>query len=289
MNDFYLYSMVMGSVGLVALAGFPALEALGERLTGAMQGYQQGKVAKATKALDDIFVEVKPTWLKVSYGLGPLIMGFGVFVLTQRMLFALLGAVLGVVLPDLWVRQTQAIRKRRFQAQLVDALFILSSSLKAGLSLTQAFEVLEQEMPPPASQEFGLVIKAHRLGRSFEEALQGLNERMACEELNLITTAILIARETGGDVTAILGQLIMTIRERKKLNDKVMTLTLQGRLQAYIMSVLPVLFAAFVRAFNPRYFDAFLGDPTGMALLAVAGALWAIGMVSLLKLSKVDV
>ena len=282
-----LYLLTLGCVGLLAMVSYPALADLTRRVFGRYRGYQRDKVAQATKALDDVFIEVKPMWLKVVYGLGPVLAGGAAWLLLDSVPAAGAAAVVGVVLPDLWVRQTRAFRKRRFQGQLVDALFILSSSLKAGLSLTQAFEVLEAEIPPPASQEFGLVIKAHRLGRSFEEALQSLNDRMACEEMHLVTTSILVARETGGDVTEIIGQLVGAIREKKKLNDKVFTLTMQGRLQAYIMSFLPLGFAFFVRTFNPKFFNVLLEDPTGQRVLAAACVLWVIGMFLLMRMSRV--
>jgi len=166
---------------------------------------------------------------------------------------------------------------------------MLSSSLRAGLSLTQAFEQLEAEMPPPLSQEFGLMMKAHRLGRTLEEALQGLNARIPCEEMNLITVAVLVARETGGDISNILDQLIDTIRERSKLSEKVKTLTTQGRLQAYIMSILPLAFFMFVRTFNRDHFSVMLEEPLGQMLLLLAVVLWAVGMILLFRLSKVEI
>ena len=133
------------------------------------------------------------------------------------------------------------------------------------------------------------MMKAHKVGRTLEEAMERLNQRMACEEMNLITTAVLLARETGGDVTTIINQLIATIREKRKLTEKVGTLTLQGRLQAYIMSFLPVGFAVLVRAFNPAYFNPLLNDPTGKTLIITAVGLWLCGMVLLMRFSKVEV
>jgi len=195
--------------------------------------------------------------------------------------------VLGVFVPDAWVKYRHAVRQRKFKAQLVDALLILSSSLRAGLSLTQAFEQLEAEISPPASQEFGLMLKAHRVGRTLEEALQGLNARMPSEELQLMTTAVLVARETGGDVTEVINQLVTTIRDRQKLGDKVKTLTLQGKLQAYLLSALPVVFAVFVRTFNPKFFNVLLEDQTGRMVLGAACVLWVIGMVLLMRMSRV--
>ena len=288
-DELMIYGLAMGSAGLAAAACYPVASRWWAGLAGRVTGYQQVKIENATKALDDIFVDVKPAWLKIAYGLGPLGAGMVAYLFFNNVIAAGVGAVAGLVLPDLWVRRTKAIHKRRFQDQLIDALFMLASSLKAGLSLTQAFEVLEAEMSPPASQEFGLVVKAHRVGRTLEDAMQSLNDRMVCEELELITTALLVARETGGDVTNVINQLIGTIREKKKLNDKVKNLTTQGRMQAYIMSLLPIGFAFFVRTFNPHYFDIMLQEQTGQTLLGVAVGLWVIGMFLLIQMSKVDV
>ena len=283
------YGLAMAAAAMAAAACFPVIWWAFSHSVSTVEQYQQVKVDQATKALDDIFIDVKPRWVKVAYGLGPVIVGAGVFAVFHNALAAAGGAVAGILLPDLYVRQTRAIRKRKFRAQLVDALFVLSSSLRAGLSLTQAFEVLESEMPPPASQEFGLMMKAHKVGRTLEEAMERLNQRMACEEMTLITTAVLLARETGGDVTTILSQLVTTIREKRKLTEKVGTLTLQGRMQAWIMSLLPVGFAALVRTFNPTYFDPLLHDPTGKTLMITAVGLWLCGMTLLMHFSKVEI
>ena len=284
-----VYVLAMVAATLATVAVFPAIWQIFSHSVTTVEQYQKTKVDQATKALDDIFIDVQPRWLKVAYGLGPLAVGAAVFIVFHNVLLAMGGAVAGIVLPDLYVRQTRAIRKQRFRGQLVDSLFMLSSSLRAGLSLTQAFEILESEMPPPASQEFGLMMKAHKVGRTLEEAMERLNQRMVCEEMNLITTAVLLARETGGDVTTIINQLITTIREKRKLNEKVGTLTLQGRLQAYIMSFLPVGFAVLVRGFNPTYFDPLLHDPAGKTLIFTAVGLWVCGMVLLMRFAKVEI
>ena len=283
-----IYACTVGAAGIVATVVYPAVASAWFRTTAQVEQFQRGKVDQAARALDDIFVEVKPLWLQLLYWVTPLLAGVVIYVILHHWVWAAAGAAAGLLLPDLWVKQRRAMRRRQFREQFVDALMMLTSSLRAGLSLTQAFEVLESEMPPPTSQEFGLMLKAHRLGRSLEDALQGLNERMRSEELNLLATAVLVARETGGDVTNILTQLITTIRERKKLDDKVRTLTLQGRMQAYIMSALPVLFAMFVSTANPQYFDTLLKDPLGNQLFLLAVGLWIAGMFLLMKLSKVN-
>ena len=279
----------VSAAGCAGVVIYPLVERFWSRLAVRIEMYQDVKVEKAVRVLDDLFVDVKPRWLKIAYGIGPVVAGLAVFIVTNNPWLALLGMVAGLIIPDLWVRQRKAMRRRKFQGQLVDALFILSSSLRAGLSMTQAFEQLESEMGPPASQEFGLMMKAHRLGLTLEESLQRLNERMPCDELNLITTAVLVARETGGDITGIISQLITTIRERKKLNDKVKSLTLQGRIQAYVMSMLPIFFAMFVQTFNRDYFRVLMEDETGNLLLMAAVALWVVGMLLLIRMSKVEI
>ena len=288
-EEFLMYGLGLAAAAIVGVLVYPAVSQVWLRLAGKVERVQQVRVEKATRALDDIFVDVKPTWLRVAYGLGPVGTGLLAWIVLNSWILAAVGAVLGWLLPDVWVKQTRLMRTRRFRAQLVDVLFTLSSSLRAGLSLGQAFEIVEAEIGPPASQEFGLVVKAHRMGQTLEQALQRLNQRIPCDELQLITTAILVARETGGDITNIITQLVGTIREKKKLGDKVQTLTLQGRLQAYIMSVLPVAFAFVVRSFNPRYFDVMLKDSTGVVALAVAGGLWVVGMVLLMRFSRVEI
>lgn len=283
------YSMAMSSAGAGAVALYPTIVRLTERWTQPIADYQEVKVNKAARLLDDIFMDVKPAWLRMAYGIGPVLVGLAALVLFRNLVVAMAASVAGIVLPDVIVKQVKTARKNKFRAQLIDALFVLSSSLKAGLSLPQAFEVVESEMAPPASQEFGLMLKGHRLGRTFEESLRNLNERMSCEEVDLITTALLVARETGGDVTTIISQLITTIREKKKILDKVRTLTLQGKLQAYVMSFLPVGFAVFIKTMNPTYFDPLMHHSLGHMLIAVAVLLWVVGMLMLIKLSKVDI
>ncbi|HBH96831.1 MAG TPA: hypothetical protein DDX89_03425, partial [Candidatus Omnitrophica bacterium] len=284
-----IYLATMSAAISAALSGYSLIDRVVDWLAERMSRHAQAKAELTAKALDEMFMNVRPTWLKALYGVGPVAAGAGTFAVTHQPLPALLASAAGAIIPDLWVKEALKRRRKQFRAQLVDALFVLSSSLKAGLSLTQAFEQLESEMNPPASQEFGLMIKAHRLGLSLEESLNNLNKRMASEEMELITTAILVARETGGDLTTILSQLITTIRDRKKLHDKVSTMTLMGRVQGYIIGALPVAFALFVRMSNPQHFQVLFDYPEGRRMLAIAAVLWGVGLLLVRKLSKVRI
>jgi tight adherence protein B len=166
---------------------------------------------------------------------------------------------------------------------------ILSSCLKGGLSLLQAIEALVEELPPPINQEFGIILRENKMGMALEESFEKLNKRLPSEELNLLTTAILVARETGGDITKLFATLINTIRAKLKLMDNIRTLSLQGRIQGVVMSFLPIVFVFMVYSFNPRYFDIMLSNPTGRLLLIYAVVSEVIGAFLIRIFSKMNI
>jgi tight adherence protein B len=163
--------------------------------------------------------------------------------------------------------------------QLLDAINMLASCLKGGLSLLQGFEVLVEEMPVPINQELGLVVRENKMGISLEESLIRLNKRMNLEELGLVVNALLVARETGGELTKVFSRLSVTIRDNHKLKENIKTLTLQGRLQGYIMSFLPIVFVAWVLSVDKHHFDIMMKSDMGRLLLVIAVVMQICGMI----------
>ena len=153
----------------------------------------------------------------------------------------------------------------------------------------QALEVVVEEVPAPMSQEIGLVIRENRMGVSLEESLRRLDKRMDMEELRLVISSILVARETGGDLTKVLSRLSTTIRDNRKLKENIKTLTLQGRMQGLIMSGLPFVFVWWVVAFNKQHFDIMFQTQTGRQLIFVAVILQIVGMAFIKKFSTIKV
>ncbi len=200
-----------------------------------------------------------------------------------------IGLFVGFLIPSLIVRKMIVSRKQKFKEQISDGLMILSSCLKGGLSLLQAIEALAEELPPPISQEFGMILRENKMGVSLEESFENLNKRLPSEELNLLTTAILVARETGGDITQLFTTLINTIRAKMKLMDNVRTLSLQGRIQGIVMSLLPIVFVFMVVSFQKDYFDIMLGNPTGRMLLTAAVILEVIGAILIRQFSRLNI
>src|SRR3990167_415151 len=164
--------------------------------------------------------------------------------------FRLAGAIIcmiaGFIFPNIYVKFLIRKRKNKFYEQLIDALMIMSSSFRGGLSLIQAMEAVVEEMPDPIDQEFGTVLSENKMGVSLEEALNHLYERMPSPALQQTMTAILLARETGGNLPSIFSRIVNTIREQKKIQDNITTLTLQGKIQGFVMSLLPIAFGFVV-------------------------------------------
>ena len=130
-------------------------------------------------------------------------------------------------------------RRDKFNAQLPEALATMSNALRAGFSISQAFDSVVETGEVPVSEEFAILQRQLRIGMGFEEALDSMSARVGSDDLTLVTTAILIARKTGGNVTEIFDKISETIRGRMKVERKVKTLTAQGRLQGLIVSAMP--------------------------------------------------
>lgn len=282
MLKFTIFILAFSSIGLLCSQGIPFF-------LDKLHKLQDRKVDETEKQLDTMFIEVKKEKLFLFYTASPLILGIATFTFTQNILFTIIGTAVGLALPTLVLKNLRIQRKAKFQAQLVDGLMIMSSSLKGGLSFLQAVEVLVEEMPAPLSQEFGLILRENKMGITLEESLKRLNIRMDLEEVKLLTNAILVARETGGDLTKVLSRLSTTIRDNRKLNDTIKTLTLQGRLQGVIMSILPLGFIVGVVSFNRDHFDIMFQSETGRMLIFVAAFLQVLGIILIHKFSTIRI
>ncbi|MCX5701737.1 MAG: type II secretion system F family protein [Candidatus Omnitrophica bacterium] len=251
---------------------------------------QKTHMEKEAKKLDDqVFIATERHNLLRIFTVTPLSLGLLGFIVLRNPVGIIFGLFLGFVLPPVIMKNMSLVRRNKFENQLVDALMLLSGSLKAGMSLNQAFEVLVEEMPPPISDEFALVIRENKMGVSIEDCLAHLWHRVPASDLDLIAVAIGIVRETGGNLTEIFENLVYTIREKKKLQDRVKALTIQGRLQGYIMMVLPIVFGIFIYFTSPENFQIMLTDKLGQKLLMWSVISEGIGIILIKKLSRVEV
>ena len=277
--------LFFGSTTVLAYEGFPYLSFLFERYSL----FQQQRMHKVINRKDQMVILSEKHPLVGVFFILPLLLGVLGFIFSRSPLGALAGAAAGLIIPKIWIKQMAAKRIRDVANQLVDGLMLLSSSLKAGMSLSQAFDVLVEEFPPPISEEFGLALRENQMGLPMEDCLEHLKKRIPISDIDLVCTAINIARETGGDLTEVFSQLVSTIREKKKLEDRVRALTIQGKLQGGIMAILPFAFGIFIYSMNPGNFNIMLEDQLGRTLLVWAVISEIIGIVLIKILSKVEV
>lgn len=276
-----VYAAVFFSIVIISYYFFPLVFAR-------IKQSQDAKLNKASQELEKLFISVSLHRLRLLFLVIILIAAGLGFVL-----FKIIGLVIGIAIaflfPLLAIKFVKGARKRRFGQQLIDAIMVLNSSLKAGLSFTQAIDMVSQEMPAPICEEFFLAYKQIKMGVSLEETLRNLDRRMDMEELKFVTSAILVAQKVGGDFPSVLTKLVSTLRDRIKLKENITTYTLQGKAQGYIISFIPLVFLFIVLRQNPHHFDIMLSTDLGRVLLAAAVLLNTIGIFFILKMSKIKV
>jgi tight adherence protein B len=218
-----------------------------------------------------------------------LVMSLLGFLVNFSVFFAILFGALGLLVPRWIISYLRNRRFREINAQLGEALTLVSSSLRSGLSLPQGVELVVQEMEPPISEEFAIVIKDNRLGLSFDEALSKLAERVPTPDLDMVVTAIVTIRETGANLAEVFDVIAHTVRERKKVEGKIQAMTAEGMTQGMLMcAVPPVLIVAFY-FLDPTLVEPLFTTVLGILMLLLIVAMDAMGMWMILNTVKIDV
>ncbi len=276
------FAFVCAAIIMVAMVLLP-------KYLNKYENVQEKKVSATSKRLDLLFIDIEKHKLMAFFTVSPIIFAAVGLIVFKNWLPAFLLALIGLALPHSFIRLWEYKRRAKFNRQLLDGLMVLSSALKAGLSFLQGLEVLVEDSLPPISQEFGWVVNEIKMGITLEESLQRLSKRMPSEELSLIVNACIVARITGGDLTKIFSRLAQTIRNNAKLKDDISTLTLQGKIQAVVMIILPFMFVGGVVVTNPHHFDVMIHTEIGKTLLMAAAVLQIIGLFLIIRFSKIDI
>ena len=204
--------------------------------------------------------------------------------------------VLGVNIRSGWqngqsflAKWLDARRRQKFNDQLPEALATMSNALRAGFSISQAFDSVVEQGDEPMSEEFRILQQQLRIGMGFEDALESMSQRVGSDDLTLVTTAILVSRKTGGNVTEIFDKISETIRGRQRVERKVRTLTAQGRLQGIVVSLMPIFLGVVMTVIKPKLMIPFLTSATGVASVLATCGLIAVGWLMIRKIVKIDV
>lgn len=278
-----IFSLLLIFISVALLCGI-AVPVLIAKTSQANKDQSQSVVGKVDRYLQE--EEIKKMQKLVLFG--PIVLGIAGAILFppgKQLIGLIAGGVAGYFLPRMYVGNLISARKNKFNDQLMDSIMIMSSSFRAGLSLVQAFESVADEMPEPAKGEFGVVLGENKMGVSLDESLNRLYRRMPSSAMQQMVTAILLARETGGNLPIIFTRIVNSARERKKIEKNLQTLTVQGKIQAIVMSGLPVFFFFAVSASNPHFFDVMFNSPKGHQMMILCVVLWIAGVVSIIKIS----
>ncbi|MEM8944681.1 MAG: type II secretion system F family protein [Planctomycetota bacterium] len=192
-------------------------------------------------------------------------------------------------LPFLWLIFKRKRRLNKFAAQLPEALELVARALRAGHSLAAGFHLVAQEMSDPIGEEFGRVFEEQNLGIPFEEALENLTDRVPNLDLKFFVTAVILQRQTGGDLAEILDKIGHLIRERFKIWGQVQALTGEGRLSGIVLLALPPLLFITVYRMNPDYIQLLFTDDLGKKMLIAGIVSQLVGALVIRKIINIRV
>lgn len=195
--------------------------------------------------------------------------------------------VLGSGVPTVIVRRRAAARAGRFNAQVVDAIELVASSLRSGFGFMQSIELASREQPSPMAEELRQVIREVDLGMSVDEALERLVTRTGDADLELVVQAVLVQRRVGGDLGDVIGRIAAMIRDRIRVRGEIHTLTAQARMSAWIVGMLPLALAGVTAFLQPSQIAVLFTDPVGRLLLAGALTLQVVGFILVRRVAAI--
>ncbi len=229
----------------------PVSPDMADRLDRALSGREFFEPIRKRIAMADLKLRVSEYMALqfiVAIGLSAVSYFLGVHPIVVIVLF-----IVGLRLPKIYVNVMADRRLHKFEEQLGDTLNLWVNAIRSGYSVLQGMEAIATELPPPVSKEFERVVQEVRLGLSLEQALNHILRRMPSDDLDLIVTAVNIQREVGGNLAEILDIISHTIRERVRIKGEIRTLTAQGRLTGWVISLLPVGLGLALYSINPQY------------------------------------
>jgi tight adherence protein B len=244
---------------------------------------------KLDTMLQQAGVPLKPEEFVMFQWMSIVISGGVLYFISGNIVSLSLGCGVGFFLPKLWISKKKRSRILRFNDALPDIISTIVGSLRAGFSFPQALKTVAEEADSPVKEEIEMVIREMQYGSSLDDALEQLKERMPSEDLDLMIQAILIQKQVGGNLATILDTIVQTIRDRNKIQRQILTLTAQGRLSGIIIGLLPVVLGILLYLIEPDYIGRLFTDPLGIAMLIAGTTLGIIGLVSIRKLTTIEV
>lgn len=250
--------------------------------------YRNKFTRNANVELVDMFVFTDPTKLFMANVVMLVLIPMLVHSLFQLWVITAGVSAILLFIPGLVWSSMRKKRFRKFEEQMPDAFMMLSSSLQAGASLSTALETMTKQSTPPLSQEFGLLTKRMRLGVSLEDGLLELEKRIPLQSFVMASSAIRISREVGGNLVDTITNMAKTLRRKKTMEDKIDSLTSQGRAQGTFMAALPIILAILLSFLEPEAMHKLYTTREGLMVLAIMVIMQIMGFVFIRKITTID-
>jgi tight adherence protein B len=203
--------------------------------------------------------------------------------------FCLLAMAIVALLPALYVRYARGARLTKFESQLPDALDMMGRALRAGHAFPTALKMVGEEMSAPLADEFRAAFDEVNFGIAMQDALTSLAARVPVTDLRFFVIAVVIQRETGGNLAELLANISSIMRDRIKLFQQVRVLSAEGKLSAWILSMLPFGAALGVQLTNPTFLSVLYTDPAGQKMVAGALFMMALGVLAMRRIINIRV
>ncbi len=243
--------------------------------------------------LDRLLIQSGSSWTVARFFGMSALLGFGAFAASALLLLSgwlplALGA-LGALLPLFHILRRRSLRLQRLDEQLPEALDLISRAMRAGHAFPSALQMVAEESQNPTASEFRMTFEEINYGIAVKDALMNLATRVPSTDLRYFVIAVLIQRETGGNLAELLGNISALIRARFKLLGTVRVLSAEGRLSAWILTLLPICTGIMINLVNPGFMAILWTDPTGLMMLKIMLGLMAFGIFLMWRIVKIRV
>ena len=245
--------------------------------------------SRLTQLIQGSGVRVSPSVVMfASVGLG-VILAMAAGLVARQAWAPLLAAPLGVALPFMWLANRRTARLRRFEEQFPEALDLMSRAIRAGHAFQTAMGMAATELPEPVGPEFKTTFDQQNFGLPVADALRALSERVPLLDVRFFVTAVMIQRDTGGNLAEILDNLAHVVRERFKILRQVRVHTAHGRFTGYVLLGLPAALGIALSFINPDHMNLLFKEHMGQVMLVIAIVMQTIGYFWIRQVIKIEV
>lgn len=285
-----------GMIGLVGIMIFAFSFKYAVNIFEFIERQTLGTRTYILEKLELLFIEIDPN--KITYALLALSVGSGAITILMfgaigkwilGLIMGLIMTFLGFKIPKPFMDYLVERRIKKYAAQMVDAMTLLSNGIRAGLSLPQAVGMVVDEMPAPISQEYNLILQQNRIGVPLEECFENLAKRVPTEDNDMFVSSVNILRETGGNLAEVFDTIVDVIRERVRLQQKVDTYTAQGKFQGFTIASMPFAIGIIYYFSDPRSMERMFEKPLGIIIMIGALLLTIAGLTVIMKIVKIKI